>query len=493
MKLIFLSILMHLCFQHKCISQYNLIPNFSFEDNVVCANSFSNGPLPAPWYLAQDLPNNLCYMNACATYAGFSVPSNNVGFQIPKSGAGYALTDFFHTAFFNGRGYLQAPLKSTLINNKSYYAEFWASLGNKHRYAVNNIAMLLTDTAVKVNSNIYPIGIGLIPANPQVYNYSNPIIKDTLNWVKISGVFTAQGGEAFITIGNFKDDANTQTILLHNAPGSSGKAGYYIDDVKLIPLDSMLLYADAGRDTTINLGDSAFIGSYINGITNINWLNSTGNIIATGTPFLYVKPTANTFYVLEQTVNGFYSRDTVNVNVNNVVPLVISNYELISKHEGIINNWQTLQEVNVAHFNIQFSVNGKDFTTVATVAAKNKAFNEYQLTHNIINEKRETLFYRIEAVDKDGKLTYSKILQTTSNTQQATFIIYPNPAKSIVQINFPKIKQIIISTLMGKLVKSGTFQNTNAATISIADLQRGVYFIKVLGNNNCVIQKLIVE
>jgi hypothetical protein len=102
-------------------------------------------------------------------------------------------------------------------------------------------------------------------------------------------------------------------------------------------------------------------------------------------------------------------------------------------------------------------------------------------------------YYRIEAVDKDGTITYSNVLPFTVNPSSLTLNIYPNPAKSIVQINFPNIKQIIISTLMGKLVKSGTFQNTNAATISIADLQRGVYFIKVLGNNNCVIQKLIVE
>jgi len=39
--------------------------------------------------------------------------------------------------------------------------------------------------------------------------FGNPVITDTLNWIKISGIYAANGGEDHIIIGNFYDDART--------------------------------------------------------------------------------------------------------------------------------------------------------------------------------------------------------------------------------------------------------------------------------------------
>ncbi|MBX2932497.1 MAG: hypothetical protein KF781_11190 [Chitinophagaceae bacterium] len=309
-------------------SQYNHVSNYSFEENVICPSP-SNNPVPAPWYLPQNVPNNGCYGHACSTSPSFSVPNNSQGFQYTKTGLGYGFLDFCQTFSFEARWYFQTQLSNALEPNKCYYGEFWVSLANASRIAVNNIAMLLTDTAIwsAFPSNSSNLGYDLIPANPQIFNYGNPVIKDTLNWVKISGVYTAQGGEQYITIGNFKDDDNTTIVQVNSGLGTYDKAGYYIDDIWLIPLDSMFLQADAGADKTITAGDSTYIGSYINGINNITWYNAAGNIIATGIPGMYVQPTTSTFYVIDQTVCGQYSKDTVYVSVG-AVPLVITNYEL---------------------------------------------------------------------------------------------------------------------------------------------------------------------
>jgi hypothetical protein len=468
-----------LLYWQKAFCQYNLVPNHNFEDNIICPTSINMAPLPSPWYLGQNLDNKLAFFHNCATFNGYSIPANNAGFQYARTGNGYAGIETFYNFFFDGRYYLQTALNQSLLPTKYYYGEFWVSLGNQSRYATNNIGMLLTDTAIKVNSVDYPLGIGLIPANPQVYNYSNPIIKDTLNWVKISGVFVAQGGENFITIGNFRDDDNTQVQQIHSLPGSSRKAGYFIDDVKLIPLDSMQLKADAGRDTTINLGDSAFIGSYINGISNINWYNSANTIIGTGKPFLYVKPTVNTFYVIEQTIAGQYSRDTVNVYVNTVVPLTINNYQLIINNEGVVNNWITSNEINVSHFNIQYSNNGRDFTTVKTVTANNNSYNQYSVfTYQPTVEKG---YYRIEAVDKDGKLSYSKILPFTLNRLASTLSIYPNPASTTITVKSSFLKQIVITNILGRVVYSKQINNgNNTILIPINTLPKGFYSLQAI-------------
>lgn len=478
MKFIVL-IFTYLCITQISKSQYNLVPNYSFEDSVICPSTTNSNPLPNPWQLAKIGSNINYFAHSCSSNSSYGVPLNSGGFQYAKTGLGYAGNESYIAFFHNGRSYLQTLLIDSLKLGYTYYGEFWVSLGNQSRYATNNIGMLLTDTAIKVNSVDYPLGIGLIPANPQVYNYSNPIIKDTLNWVKISGVFVAQGGESFVTIGNFKDDDNTEVEQIHNLVGSSRKAGYFIDDVKLIPLDSMQLNADAGRDTTINLGDSAFIGSYINGITNINWYNSNNTIIATGKPFLYVKPTVNTFYIIEQTIAGQYSRDTVNVYVNTVVPLTINNYQLKINNEGVGNLWTTSNEINVSHFNIQYSNNGSVFTTVKTVAANNTNYNQYSALANLPLGNKG--YYRIEAVDKDGKITYSKILPFSLTLTASTLDIYPNPASTSIKVRSNLLKQIVITNILGRVVYSKQFPNSNITiTIPINTLPKGIYNLQAI-------------
>jgi OmpA-OmpF porin, OOP family len=56
-----------------------------------------------------------------------------------------------------------------------------------------------------------------------------------MNWVAVSGTFVANGTETFLTIGNFKSDANTDTL---RTPFSSSTIGGWsqllIDDVSVI-------------------------------------------------------------------------------------------------------------------------------------------------------------------------------------------------------------------------------------------------------------------
>jgi hypothetical protein len=186
-----------------------------------------------------------------------------------------------------GRQYIANKLSDSLKANRCYYVEFWVNLPNPMRFACNNLGGLLTKTAVYVDTFNTPFGV--LPANPQIVNYGNPIISDTLNWVKVSSIYTAQGGEQYITIGNFKYASQTNYITVN--PNGYFGACYYVDDVSVIPLDSLTLKADAGTDKNITLGDSTFIGSYTNGIDTLKWINQNTTLAIDSTrPGFWVKP-----------------------------------------------------------------------------------------------------------------------------------------------------------------------------------------------------------
>jgi hypothetical protein len=351
----------------------------------------------------------------------------------------------------------------------------------------NNQSILFTTMSVYVDT---ANGLYILPANPQVTNYGNHIITDTLNWVKVSGVFIAQGGEQYLTLGNFKN--NAQTSIQQIQPTGYNSATYYLDDVSVIPLDSIPLKADAGPDRTIAIGNSTYIGSYTNGLNNTAWFNSTGAAIATNVPGLTVTPAASTFYVMEQTVCGNYSRDTVYVNVG-AVPLTITKYEVGSKNGAVVNNWHTANEVNVSHFNVQRSNDGTNFYTIQKTTAKNNSYNEYSFMDR--QPLTGTSYYRLECGDKDGKLTYSKTLSIAVSHKPLAVSIYPNPARGKVNIvSSNSINELTITDLVGRAVLKKQYNQLTYLELDIASLPKGIYLLKVLGNDGgWQVQKLVVE
>jgi hypothetical protein len=368
---------------------------------------------------------------------------------------------------------------------KCYYAEYFVSLVNSVNNACNNQAMLFTNTPVYVDT---ANGKLLLPSNPQVTNYGNPIIQDTLNWVKVSGVFTANGGEQYLTLGNFKTDAQTNYVHWQSSGGYNA-AYYYVDDVSVIPLDSMPLKADAGRDTTIANGSSVYIGSYTNGLTGVTWYNNTGAVIATNVPGLTVSPASSSFYVIEQTVCGYYSRDTVFVFLG-PVPLKILNYSVAAVDGAVENNWSTANEENASHFNVQKSKDGREFYTIHRQQANNLSLNYYSYTD--VHPFAGSSYYRIECLDRDGKATYSRIRQVTTTKTATSLVLYPNPASSRVNLETNGVTQVNVLDALGRVIISTPITQPHA-TIDIHSLPKGVYVIKALTSDNSVLQEKFVK
>jgi len=467
------------------LAQNNLVKNYSFEDYIVCPSANNQGT-PPPWYSAGKV-NKVGYVNACNPDPVFTVPTNSSGYQYAKTGSGYIGIYFINGLNQNNRNYVQAKLTDSL-NKEYYYVEFYSNLGNTQKYACNNIGLLLTNNPIYVDTIAHPLGV--LPANPQILNYGNPIITDTLNWVKVSGIYKAIGGEQFITIGNFKTDA--QTSYKQVQPTGYNGAGYLIDDVSVIPLDSFCLKAAAGKDTAITLGDSVFIGSLTSGLDSLKWqIQNNSTTIDSARPGFWVHPLATTSYVLQQVVNGCFSADTVVVTVG-TVPLTMMNYELrMMNDRQIENRWITANEVNVSHFNIQCSVNGKDFTTIGKVVANNQSYNEYLYTDDrLLLTVDGSLYYRIESIDKDGKKQYSDTRTLNLKPQTLNGVsIYPNPASDVITIGCKGAKELLIIDYLGRIVYKQILRqtqndNSQSSIINVQEFAKGLYIVKAITNNN---------
>ncbi len=290
----------------------NLVPNPSFENYTSCPSGPNQLTYAFPWTAPTN--NDAEYFHSCSSNTSFGVPNQDIyNFQYPHSGNAFVGLFLYNGVDNNYREYCSVQLLNTLETNKCYWIQFYinkASGAVGGKYAINNIACAFTNSAITTS------GAGeVINFNPNILKFGNPIIKDTLNWISITGIYYALGGENYITIGNFKSDNLTDT--LNTGDGTYPGAYYFIDDVSVIEISNLPggMSAFAGNDATISqLGDSAFLGQEISNL-NCNWSILGGAQIATNTSGLFVQPTSTTTYVVEQTLCGTITYDTVTVFV----------------------------------------------------------------------------------------------------------------------------------------------------------------------------------
>ncbi len=199
----------------------NLVPNSSFENYAMCPdiNNFCI-PLAIPWI--SPTSNVPIYYNECSTYSWSSVPKNIFGYHRSRTGKAYAGFGVYASNVPELRQYIEVKLNDSLIQNQVYCVGFYVSLCESASCATNGLSAYFSPTPLSCPA------CSLLPYVPQINYLGNPIT-DTLNWVLISGTFIAQGGEQYVTIGNFNDDAHTSTKLVYANGNAAGY--YYIDDV----------------------------------------------------------------------------------------------------------------------------------------------------------------------------------------------------------------------------------------------------------------------
>ena len=212
-----------LLFKNLLISQTNLIQNSSFEHyssiNCVGGASIINNwsGFMSPDYNSVDCSNN---------YRG--VPYNNFGVSYPKQGN--AFMGFISYVRTNtAKEYPYQQLASTLIADSVYCLSFFISRADYIPYAIKSIGAYFSI------ANPSSFGGSSILATPQVVNQTG-FLTDTIGWIEVQGCFTAFGGEKYITIGNFNDNNNTDTLFVgttNQVFGANGYAYYYIDSVTL--------------------------------------------------------------------------------------------------------------------------------------------------------------------------------------------------------------------------------------------------------------------
>jgi hypothetical protein len=151
-------------------------------------------------------------------------------------------------------------------------------------------------------------------------------------------------------------------------------------------------------------------------------------------------------------------------------------------------NWETTQESNSSHFDVERSQNGSDWTTIGTVQAQGNSATttDYNFTDEMpaagIN------YYRLSMVDRDGRYAYSdvKIIRTASLVNNISF--YPNPARDYVNVSLGQASaqtevtiRLISQNGQVLMEKKAGSANGTTVTFPIQQYATGLYILSVSG------------
>ena len=224
----------------------NMVYNPSFEDYSRCPERIDAlgvmTEVDAWW---QPTKGSSDYFNACAK-RDCAVPRNKMGMQEPHNGLAYC---GIYCSQENYREYLQTQLKQPLKAGQRYRVSFWVSLADKSPHAVATLGALLTQEMIadttswdimtaRETMDIDDAQQQTIATwlQPQVINNKDNVLGDSKNWHEVCGEFIAQGGEQYLTIGNFAPFNHSAVTSTDNANAILQGAYYYIDDVSVTPV-----------------------------------------------------------------------------------------------------------------------------------------------------------------------------------------------------------------------------------------------------------------
>lgn len=141
--------------------------------------------------------------------------------------------------------------------------------------------------------------------------------------------------------------------------------------------------------------------------------------------------------------------------------------------------FKTGRERNISKFQLQHSIDGLTYITIATFNPKGDN-SEYEYFHNTpISGKN---YYRLVFIEPSGDYRVSNVVTTTvsCDKDETPIVLYPNPATD--NINFSGLNgqsEIRVINMHGRVMTAIT-ANTNIATIDISGLPSATYIAQII-------------
>lgn len=162
-------------------------------------------------------------------------------------------------------------------------------------------------------------------------------------------------------------------------------------------------------------------------------------------------------------------------------------------------HWVSENEQNVSHFTVERSFDGMTFTSIGTVAARNRGIRELY-SFNDASSFTGTAYYRLKSIDTDGSYSYSRIISMPETASQGSSFVVLNPVQAAITI-FNKsaaagVYDYYLLNATGQLIQKGVVNmSNNGGSIIRLPLQiaKGIYTLELRKDQSRFSQQLLIQ
>ena len=174
------------------------------------------------------------------------------------------------------------------------------------------------------------------------------------------------------------------------------------------------------------------------------------------------------------------------------LPVNFIGFDARRQNNTVQLTWKVAGEENVVRYEVERSLDGRSFSTLASLDVHGK--DTYHYTDAAGSK---TVFYRIKNIDGDGKFRYSTIIRLVNGQTEIVLKAFPQPVLNQLTLQHPVVNGnalISLSTADGRVVRSlvpaaGSMQSA----VDMSTLQKGVYLLRFDAGNGEVRSVKVVK
>jgi len=184
-----------------------------------------------------------------------------------------------------------------------------------------------------------------------------------------------------------------------------------------------------------------------------------------------------------QRTRAFANVRVIYTYVCSVLPVSLISFTAQKENQIAVLSWSTAEEINSDRFEVEHSLNGKNWQKIGSVAAKGNSSNTqwYSFTDN--DPANGSNLYRLRIVDRDGTFEITRAKSLTFDIGIET-VVYPNPVTERLLLktsDLSRIRRVELYDASGKSVLES--ETVTASGIDVKGLPTGLYVIKVTRTN----------
>jgi hypothetical protein len=223
------------------------------------------------------------------------------------------------------------------------------------------------------------------------------------------------------------------------------------------------------------------------------WHNANHNAISYSVTAIPGASRAYRFSAKEQTPTmpayqfGWVVSQEITIYKCTTTPITLLFFSATKTNSGVLLNWETANEVDVDHFEVERSSDGgRTFVGIKNTSPLGDS-KLYAASDMALPVGVETIFYRLKSVDINGQFSYSNIVKI-SIRGLIDIKVGPNPAITTITVYANAISQynttIVLYDMTGRSVIAKKFGD---GVLDVHQVAPGMYIYKIINSDGYVL------